>query len=104
MSARFPGHLFFFQMIRRPPRSTLFPYTTLFRSTRGGLKIHELDPLRQEVNERRIAIAHRHTALADPRTDRRPVGDAFRSQPGRCGGARWQFEIGKGPVLTPVTL
>src|SRR3712207_9544043 len=24
--------LFFFLMIRRPPRSTLFPYTTLFRS------------------------------------------------------------------------
>src|SRR3712207_7867284 len=24
-------------MIRRPPRSTLFPYTTLFRSTEGGL-------------------------------------------------------------------
>src|SRR2546430_4154826 len=28
--------LFFFLMIRRPPRSTLFPYTTLFRSVRGG--------------------------------------------------------------------
>src|SRR5436309_15624765 len=27
--------LFFFLMIRRPPRSTLFPYTTLFRSTSG---------------------------------------------------------------------
>src|ERR671910_3726309 len=26
---------FFFLMIRRPPRSTLFPYTTLFRSTTG---------------------------------------------------------------------
>src|SRR5256885_6456673 len=26
--------LFFFLMIRRPPRSTLFPYTTLFRSIR----------------------------------------------------------------------
>src|SRR5256885_12027218 len=26
---------FFFLMIRRPPRSTLFPYTTLFRSQRG---------------------------------------------------------------------
>src|SRR3712207_8185259 len=26
--------LFFFLMIRRPPRSTLFPYTTLFRSRR----------------------------------------------------------------------
>src|SRR3712207_7686494 len=29
--------LFFFLMIRRPPRSTLFPYTTLFRSEEGGL-------------------------------------------------------------------
>src|SRR2546422_1089783 len=28
-------------MIRRPPRSTLFPYTTLFRSA-GGRTIHEL--------------------------------------------------------------
>src|SRR5207253_10351886 len=27
-----PSFLFFFLMIRRPPRSTLFPYTTLFRS------------------------------------------------------------------------
>src|SRR5438034_7241080 len=27
--------LFFFLMIRRPPRSTLFPYTTLFRSLNG---------------------------------------------------------------------
>src|SRR2546422_10352973 len=27
--------LFFFLMIRRPPRSTLFPYTTLFRSVLG---------------------------------------------------------------------
>src|SRR6266542_5230511 len=30
----FPS-LFFFLMIRRPPRSTLFPYTTLSRSSRG---------------------------------------------------------------------
>src|ERR1022692_1173297 len=27
---------FFFLMIRRPPRSTLFPYTTLFRSARSA--------------------------------------------------------------------
>src|SRR2546422_6958409 len=27
-----PDRYFFFLMIRRPPRSTLFPYTTLFRS------------------------------------------------------------------------
>src|SRR5438034_7426806 len=29
---------FFFLMIRRPPRSTLFPYTTLFRSHRKALR------------------------------------------------------------------
>src|SRR2546426_5075281 len=29
-------YTFFFLMIRRPPRSTLFPYTTLFRSGRCG--------------------------------------------------------------------
>src|SRR5229473_6806719 len=28
--------VFFFLMIRRPPRSTLFPYTTLFRSAATG--------------------------------------------------------------------
>src|SRR5437660_12729207 len=28
--------LFFFLLIRRPPRSTLFPYTTLFRSVQAG--------------------------------------------------------------------
>src|SRR3712207_9414757 len=31
------GCFFFFLMIRRPPRSTLFPYTTLFRSG-GGMR------------------------------------------------------------------
>src|SRR3989442_10317766 len=35
------GLLFFFLMIRRPPRSTLFPYTTLFRSLRAvGAQLH----------------------------------------------------------------
>src|ERR1035438_10837571 len=33
------GRLFFFLMIRRPPRSTLFPYTTLFRSRCGGFSL-----------------------------------------------------------------
>src|SRR2546425_13015948 len=34
--------LFFFLMIRRPPRSTLFPYTTLFRSSLA----HPLEPVK----------------------------------------------------------
>src|SRR5438132_12140062 len=33
-------YFFFFLMIRRPPRSTLFPYTTLFRSaTQAGARL-----------------------------------------------------------------
>src|SRR2546430_12904531 len=34
-SCRGSPSVFFFLMIRRPPRSTLFPYTTLFRSCRA---------------------------------------------------------------------
>src|SRR6266478_1205056 len=34
----------FFLMIRRPPRSTLFPYTTLFRSARGEPDREAIDP------------------------------------------------------------
>src|SRR5947207_4394704 len=34
MSSVLPCLAFFFFMLRRPPRSTLFPYTTLFRSRR----------------------------------------------------------------------
>src|SRR2546430_8425583 len=33
---------FFFLMIRRPPRSTLFPYTTLFRSEARGTELETL--------------------------------------------------------------
>src|SRR3712207_8787079 len=41
--------VFFFLMIRRPPRSTLFPYTTLFRSARDhgaqrGPGLAQLEP------------------------------------------------------------
>src|SRR2546430_10649987 len=32
-------------MIRRPPRSTLFPYTTLFRSSEGTTKYSRISPL-----------------------------------------------------------
>src|SRR5690606_42055263 len=41
---------FFFLMIRRPPRSTLFPYTTLFRSEVEGVFVITLT-LQHEVAE-----------------------------------------------------
>src|SRR5687768_17893992 len=59
--------IFFFLMIRRPPRSTLFPYTTLFRSRAefaAVIRRHidfvvgaRFDPLRRgNVNRRRKII------------------------------------------------
>src|SRR3712207_8241101 len=39
--------IFFFLMIRRPPRSTLFPYTTLFRSLLAVEVIHRPGMVRQ---------------------------------------------------------
>src|SRR2546427_5500837 len=44
--------LFFFLMIRRPPRSTLFPYTTLFRSRLGV----ELDGAGGDPHLRRVGL------------------------------------------------
>src|SRR5256885_5826260 len=41
-------------MIRRPPRSTLFPYTTLFRSpcvVLGPCRLHELELLARRIGE-----------------------------------------------------
>src|SRR2546430_8982298 len=44
---------FFFLMIRRPPRSTLFPYTTLFRSLDGSRRADSLhECLLSEVGSR----------------------------------------------------
>src|SRR2546430_8293554 len=50
-------------MIRRPPRSTLFPYTTLFRSIRLGCRVVGngnllfLEPLAPLGEQRRLAVA-----------------------------------------------
>src|SRR3712207_8765547 len=51
--------MLFFLVIRRPPRSTLFPYTTLFRSWQGGYRV---------VNE-----AFADAAVAQTQGYRRPV-------------------------------
>src|SRR3712207_7409088 len=50
-------HFFFFLMIRRPPRSTLFPYTTLFRSP---------DIQRDEVIAEHINSTTKPTVLISP--------------------------------------
>src|SRR5260221_1474162 len=66
-------------MIRRPPRSTLFPYTTLFRSP-GLARVHGHD----------LAIARdRHVGLAGGMQRAREVdGDVGRARVGGGGGAQ----------------
>src|SRR5437764_6046923 len=59
LSVSFSLFSFFFLIIRRPPRSTLFPYTTLFRSCKAGR--------RASVSGRRC----RHERPATPRALRR---------------------------------
>src|SRR2546426_5427490 len=50
--------LFFFLMIRRPPRSTLFPYTTLFRS--NGITLSS-----KRLLSRQITVVHTLNATSD---------------------------------------
>src|SRR5256885_5070429 len=65
--------LFFFLMIRRPPRSTLFPYTTLFRSHRpaqarqagmpacaqlGPEECHQADRKSTRLNSSHLVISY----------------------------------------------
>src|SRR3712207_7003477 len=71
---------FFFLMIRRPPRSTLFPYTTLFRSpARGQVErpgCHDL--VEPEEHHRRPPGRRDHDRPGQPR--RRPRSEEHTSE------------------------
>src|SRR5947209_20186752 len=64
---------FFFLMIRRPPRSTLFPYTTLFRSQRARSEL----PLRQlRIGRGPLVLLYIHAGRRElPDRRRRAQGD-----------------------------
>src|SRR3712207_8762503 len=80
-------------MIRRPPRSTLFPYTTLFRSTRGKVplpvpphvadRVHEARMLRELVQTqgRGGALGHVQGERALARIEPTDAGGARRDVP-----------------------
>src|SRR5258706_9627057 len=60
-------------MIRRPPRSTLFPYTTLFRSRRSRSSARRHPPGRKArrpivVARRRCVFARRRSARSEEHT------------------------------------
>src|SRR6266540_3187897 len=70
------GLFFFFLMIRRPPRSTLFPYTTLFRSPE--LEREERPDPKRVV--RLARLVQTHDPLDFSRVEESPCGDAFRRE------------------------
>src|SRR3712207_8718781 len=59
---------FFFLMIRRPPRSTLFPYTTLFRSAGGERLRRALHPQLRGEPAVGADLRHRRGSRALPST------------------------------------
>src|SRR2546425_4507434 len=61
-------------MIRRPPRSTLFPYTTLFRSRAAESEAHAPHRRRGQREERRAALLRQH---ARPRAARPRARDGL---------------------------
>src|SRR5256885_9151377 len=56
-------YIFFFLMIRRPPRSTLFPYTTLFRSVARNAWFEE-----EAADTENTSADNNATQVASPRT------------------------------------
>src|SRR3712207_7742000 len=64
-------------MIRRPPRSTLFPYTTLFRSGLAGQDlVLDRDVDRVGLDSRQVEVDQE--VVSSP--DRRPSGSSRRSE------------------------
>src|SRR5256885_8959227 len=62
-------------MIRRPPRSTLFPYTTLFRSHPSILGLDFLRRAAIGATKDTDRSGHPHVGLADPHRVARPFQD-----------------------------
>src|SRR5437588_1002171 len=57
-------------MIRRPPRSTLFPYTTLFRSVRQGSTDHLVEHRGPGVRQRQhLSRSEEHTSELQSHSD-----------------------------------
>src|SRR5256885_13231406 len=76
------SYFFFFLMIRRPPRSTLFPYTTLFRSLQhhGAELYSAARQARRPVVERGAAARAPHARRAQGRSRRQSRSARHRSE------------------------
>src|SRR2546425_7682371 len=67
-------------MIRRPPRSTLFPYTTLFRSPPRTLSQLRIDPAGQDAVDLHVVLGPRRGEAAGQLDDAAFGGGVDRSE------------------------
>src|SRR3712207_7645795 len=94
--------IFFFLMIRRPPRSTLFPYTTLFRSL----------PLEQAEEDRAQPLlpggqqhgVHRHAAVDEPVGHRDRKSTRLNSSHANISYAVFCLKKKKKPIQNRITI
>src|SRR5436190_5028335 len=96
-------------MIRRPPRSTLFPYTTLFRSlarervargrgsrrpggvARGAMRLEDRKSTR--LNSSHTVISYAVFCLKKKKTDQLDAGDRPAGERSRIGAALGTYEL-----------
>ena len=118
---KLPCYVFFFLMIRRPPRSTLFPYTTLFRSIKcrgaaatrigqqksGALPQREMGSIksggaaatRNGQNKKRGAAATRNGQYKKQGRCRNKNGHYKKR--GRCRNEKWRSEEHTSELQSP---
>src|SRR5436309_8702716 len=99
---------FFFLMIRRPPRSTLFPYTTLFRSPGLGLPpdapadadLHRVVRGHPRSEEHTSELQSRENLVCRLLLEKKNSADRLVMRPNRSSGISWAMSGGSRSATT----
>src|SRR5260221_7806623 len=99
------AYIVFFLMIRRPPRSTLFPYTTLFRSPLSAGLARRSGPLSAGFTPRRVPLLDACRFTLPSLSTWSPKSEEHTSELQSHSDlvCRLLLEIKSPPVFTPVT-
>src|SRR5437016_11184748 len=106
-----PVSFFFFLMIRRPPRSTLFPYTTLFRSPGTPAAQIITSPSRTAGNKSPVLRSEEHTSELQSLTnlvcrlllEKKKVSRATAARQIRVSGRRSPLTASRGAAFQHAT-
>src|ERR1044071_10293981 len=91
---------FFFLMIRRPPRSTLFPYTTLFRSIASACTRVSRTPSPPPAS--RASRSEEHTSELQSRVDISYAVFCLKKKNPEHGGRQLADVVARGGFLAPI--